>query len=104
MGCTAWRMCIRPFLLVPFLLSSAAGLAAAVEPLSVAYGPDAATAEGDSDYREVLYLSVPDSTTDRLYLRVYDADTGGAHDTRYGKGWDTDIRGLWWSWRCHCSG
>jgi PKD repeat protein len=92
MGCTAWRMCIRPFLLVPFLLSSAAGLAAAVEPLSVAYGPDAATAEGDSDYREVLYLSVPDSTTDRLYLRVYDADTGGAHDTRYGKGWDTDIR------------
>ena len=65
---------------------------AAVEPLSVVYGPAAATAEGDDDYREVLFLSVPDTVTERLYLRVYDADTGGTHDTRYGASWNTGVR------------
>ena len=56
------------------------------------YGPAAATAEGDDDYREVIYLSVPDTVTDRLFLRLYDADTGGTHDTRYGSGWNTEVR------------
>lgn len=92
MGRDAWRTRTRPFALAAVLLAGLAGTAAAAEPLSVIYGPAAASAEGDSDYRELLYLSVPDTVTDRLYLRIYDADSGGRHDTRYGSAWDTDIR------------
>ena len=51
-------------------------------PLSVTYGPKASTGEGDPDYREVIFLSVPDSVKDRLYVRVFDPDTGGEHDLR----------------------
>ncbi|WP_222184728.1 PKD domain-containing protein [Geminicoccus harenae] len=79
--------------LVPFCFPGGlAGPAAAAEPLSVVYGPGARTAEGDQDYREVIHLSVPDSVTGPLFLRVHDADAGGAHDTRYGSGWDTQVR------------
>ena len=69
------------------------GLAAAQEtPLSVTYGPKASTGEGDPDYREVIFLSVPDSVQDRLYLRVFDPDTGGDHDLIYGGAEDTETR------------
>ncbi len=69
------------------------GIALAQEtPLSVTYGPKASTAEGDPDYREVIFLSVPDSVQDRLYLRVFDADTGGDHDLIYGTPDDTQTR------------
>ena len=91
MGGAAWQQEVRPILLAATLIG-AAGQATADEPLSVVYGPAAKTTEGDHDHREVIYLSVPDNVTERLYLRVYDADTGGAHDTRYGSGWDTEIR------------
>ena len=56
------------------------------------YGPKASTAEGDPDYREVIFLSVPDSVKDRLYLRVFDPDTGGDHDLVYGATDDTETR------------
>ena len=74
------------------LVAGMAGSAGAVEPLSVVYGKAAASAEGDDDHREVIYLSVPDDTRDRLYLRIYDADTGATYDTRYGAGWNTAAR------------
>ena len=70
----------------------AIGPALAEEPLSVTYGPAALTAEGDQDYHEIIYLSVPDTTTERLFLRVFDADTGGAFDTQYGSGWNSEVR------------
>ena len=66
--------------------------ASAEEPLSVTYGPQASTGEGDPDFRETVYLEVPATTEGRLYLRVFDADTGGAHDLAYGSGWDTTVR------------
>jgi PKD repeat protein len=61
-------------------------------PLSVTYGPKASTAEGDPDYREVIFLSVPDSIKDRLYVRVFDPDTGGERDLIYGPGPNTETR------------
>ncbi|WP_119462357.1 PKD domain-containing protein [Rhodospirillaceae bacterium SYSU D60014] len=66
--------------------------AAAEEPLSVTYGEAALTTEGDPEFREIIYFRVPQSTTGRLYLRVFDAEVGGAHDLRYGTGWDTGMR------------
>src|SRR3954447_15864278 len=66
--------------------------ASAEEPLSVTYGPRASTGEGDPDFRETVYLEVPATTEGRLYLRVFDADTGGAHDLAYGSGRGTPGR------------
>jgi len=54
-------------------------------PLMVVYGPEAPTREGDADHVERLYLSVPADFSDRLYLRVFDPEPAGAHDTRYGR-------------------
>ena len=54
-------------------------------PLIVVYGPDAPTREGDVDHLERLYLSVPADFADRLYLRVFDPEPAGTHDTRYGR-------------------
>ena len=61
-------------------------------PLVVTYGPAASTAEGDPDFREVIFLSVPDGLEDRLYLRVFDPDTGGEHDLVYDAADDTQVR------------
>ena len=72
------------------------GWSAAVQaqeaPLVVTYGPAASTAEGDPDFREVIFLSVPDGLKDRLYLRVFDPDTGGEHDLVYDAADDTQVR------------
>jgi PKD repeat protein len=54
-------------------------------PLMVVYGPEAPTREGDGDHLERLYLSVPADLPDRLYLRVFDPEPAGTHDTRYGR-------------------
>jgi hypothetical protein len=41
------------------------------------YGPAAPGDEGDDDHVQVIFFEVPDSTTETLYVRIYDADTGG---------------------------
>ena len=77
------------------LLLGAGGAAPALAqemPLSVIYGPAASTAEGDDDYRELIFLSVPADLEDRLYLRIFDPDTGGDHDLAYGGSEDTETR------------
>ena len=56
----------------------------------ITYGPEALTREGDDDFRQIIYISVPENVTDTLYLRLYDADCGGANDSRYGE-WDTEM-------------
>jgi hypothetical protein len=61
-------------------------------PLSVVYGPAASTIEGDDDYRELLFFSVAADLQERLYLRVFDPDTGGDHDLAYGGSEDTETR------------
>jgi PKD repeat protein len=71
---------------------AAAPLQAQEIPLSVTYGPAASTAEGDDDYRELIFFSVPADLQDRLYLRIFDPDTGGDHDLIYGEAEDTETR------------
>jgi PKD repeat protein len=53
----------------------------------VTYGP---SSKGDSS-RQVLFVSIPATASQPLYLRVLDADSGGDLDTRNG-GWDTRTR------------
>src|SRR3954470_21620839 len=54
------------------LLMSVSIVEAQERPLSVTYGPKALAQEGDDDHREVIFLSVPEETSDRLYVRVFD--------------------------------
>src|SRR5919108_5722558 len=77
---------------VACLLLLGAGALAQEVPLSVTYGPAASTAEGDQDFRELIFFSVPADLQDRLYLRIFDPDTGGDHDLAYGGSENTETR------------
>ena len=91
------RVCPGAFRLAPGWIAVAVlGWSVAAQaqetPLTVTYGPAAGTEEGDPDYREVLFLSVPEGGQERIYLRVFDPDTGGDHDLVYGAEDDTEVR------------
>ncbi|MHA1545731.1 MAG: hypothetical protein ACTSUY_04820, partial [Alphaproteobacteria bacterium] len=43
-------------------------------PLLVTYGAKAATVEGDHDFAQTIYFSVPATHQGKLYLRVFDPD------------------------------
>ncbi|MGH9161710.1 MAG: PKD domain-containing protein [Vicinamibacteraceae bacterium] len=58
-----------------------------VTPLLVTYGHDNRPREGDPDFYQILYVSVPATLQDRISLRLFDPDTGGAHDLAFG--WQT---------------
>lgn len=51
---------------------------------SVAYvatfGPAAPPTKGDDDHVQLIFFEVPEAPDDRLYLRIFDADTGNTHD------------------------
>lgn len=57
----------------------------AAEALSVVYGPAAPTREGDPDWSDRLFLSVPVGTAGPLWLRVYDPGFGGPNDPAFGR-------------------
>jgi hypothetical protein len=44
------------------------------------FGLDAPGADGDDDYVQVIFLEVPDGTPGDLFVRVFDADSGGTLD------------------------
>jgi len=53
-------------------------------PLLITFGDGAGTREGDHDHRQLVRFSVPLGYAGRLYVRVFDADTGGSHDEALG--------------------
>lgn len=63
---------------------AADGARAATVPLDIVYGPVAHTREGDIDHRENLFISVPADLKGHLFLRLFDPETAGQHDTAYG--------------------
>jgi hypothetical protein len=68
-------LAVLPASIALAILGWSATAAAQETPLSVTYGPKASTGEGDPDFHEVIFLSVPDSVKERLYVRVFDPDT-----------------------------
>lgn len=46
----------------------------------VTFGPAAPPTDGDDDHLQIIFFEVPDGPDDPLYIRVFDSDTGGAHD------------------------
>ncbi len=57
----------------------------------VTYGPAASTQEGDADFKQIVFLQMPAGLADSLFVRIFDADCGGRHDTPFG-GFDTTTR------------
>ena len=58
--------------------------AALVNPRMVTYGPKAPGSEGDDDHFQVIFILIPQSITEDLNVRLFDADCGGIHDTVIG--------------------
>jgi hypothetical protein len=52
------------------------------------YGSSASPSEGDDDHIQIIFFAVPDGPDDSLYLRIFDADTGGG-----GEGESYDLSG-----------
>lgn len=44
------------------------------------FGSNASPLEGDNDHVQIIFFEVPDTAPDDLYVRIFDADTGGAYD------------------------
>ncbi len=61
-------------------------------PLLVTYGSDAPAEEGDFDYAQVLYISVPRDYPERFHIRVFDPDSEGEHDLALFPRGDTKTR------------
>ncbi|MFC1715606.1 PKD domain-containing protein [Candidatus Poribacteria bacterium] len=59
--------------------------------LMVTYGSDSMTKEGDNDFKQVIFLQVPQTISDTLYLRIFDADCGDKLDSPFGT-FDTETR------------
>lgn len=71
---------------------AAAQTPAAATPLLVTYGHDNHPDEGDPDFRQVLYFSVPATLQTPFRLLAFDPDTDGAHDLAFGQYGDSASR------------
>lgn len=55
------------------------------QPLLVNYGKVAAPRQGDNDHAQAIYLSVPATTDETLYVRIFDPDIGDSFDQVEGR-------------------
>jgi len=62
------------------------------EPLLITYGKGSGTKEGDHDFRQVIYIAVPEDHTGPLFVRLFDPDVNHTHDTQFGTWGDTRTR------------
>ncbi len=58
----------------------------------ITYGTDAGTVEGDDDFLQVIFIRTPEDMSDKLYVRIFDADCGGKWDEQFKWKWDTRTR------------
>jgi len=55
------------------------------------FGPSSPDTDGDDDHVQVIFFDLPASSSDNLYFRIFDADTGNSLDEIYAPA-DTTIR------------
>ena len=80
-----------PLIILLSILIEAAPVFSQQNAIMVTYGNQASTREGDNDFIQLVFIKIPQSITDSLYLRIFDADCGGANDSRYGE-WNTETK------------
>jgi hypothetical protein len=54
-------------------------------PFLMTFGPKAETSWGDDDFSQIFFFSVPADHKDPIYIRIFDADTGGENDELNGE-------------------
>ena len=67
------------------------------KPALITYGKDAPTREGDFYHEQSIYLSVPEESTERLWINVFDPGISAQYDqppasaaaSRTGSSWST---------------
>ena len=89
-------LCQRPLAAIALslgivLLGGLPGHSAEKTPLMVTYGASAQPIQGDPTPSQVVYLSVPENTAGKLYLRIFDPETIGKYDLIY-RGANTTMR------------
>ncbi|MGB0522582.1 MAG: hypothetical protein ACPGJS_06465 [Flammeovirgaceae bacterium] len=57
----------------------------------VTFGKNSDPSWGDDDFNQIFFFSIPNTYTQRFYIRVFDPDTGGAIDEGKGE-FDTKVR------------
>lgn len=78
------------FLCLFFLANSSTGELFAQESIKfITYGNSSSSQEGDEDFKEIFILKVPESAKNKLFLRIFDIDCGGANDFFGGSQWNT---------------
>lgn len=60
-------------------------------PYLVTFGQNSEHSWGDDDFSQTVFFTIPKSQTAPVYLRIYDADTGGELD-EVDAGWDTKMK------------
>lgn len=55
----------------------------------ITYGNSSNSKEGDEDFKEIFILKIPATVTNKVFLRVFDIDCGGANDFMGGNAWNT---------------
>jgi PKD repeat protein len=70
-----------PLLLLIILAGASATVSSARAGIPlITYGPAAPPAEGDDDYRQILFIRIAPEVSGPIHLRVYDPDVGGTYD------------------------
>lgn len=60
-------------------------------PYLVTFGQNSDHSWGDDDFSQTVFFSIPKTYTEPFYIRIFDADVGGALDEVNG-GWNTKIK------------
>ncbi|MCH8524092.1 MAG: PKD domain-containing protein [Balneolales bacterium] len=58
------------------------------------FGEEAPPERGDPNHAQAIYIEIPDSETRPIYLRIFDAETGGYLDERHGRQFNSRTRFL----------
>ncbi len=60
-------------------------------PHLVTFGKEGDIAWGDNDFTQVIFYSIPKDHSEPIYIRIFDADIGGANDEQKGE-WNTKMK------------
>src|SRR5882757_5014412 len=79
---------IAPVVLMGVVLAGAWALPLHADdrPALITYGRDAPTREGDFYHEQTIYISVPEDSTERLWVNVFDPGISAEHDKPAGSG------------------
>lgn len=71
-------------IIISLLIIWAAALSAQENLQYFTYGPAADRREGDDDFRQTVFLKIPETAPDIIKLMLFDPECSGSGDTKFG--------------------